>query len=180
MGRTVPRLNRPQLNKPVANAAQRWGDSFVDYLRSECHLADNTVAAYQRDLRRFRQWLGGRTVPELKIRDLSEYVFWLHEQRLAPASIARHIVTLRMFYRYLQLEGVVSENLAELLGSQKLWQRIPEVLSPQQVERFLAGPRRRDRYPRRDRALLELLYATGCRASELSYLRMPDLHLDER
>ena len=60
-------------------------------------------------------------------------------EQLAPASIARHIVALRMYFRYLQLEGVLQENLAELLGSQKLWQRIPQVLSPTMVMRFLDG-----------------------------------------
>jgi len=115
----------------------------------------------------------------LTIRDLSDYVGYLGDQRLAPASIARHIVALRMFFRYLQLEGLLTENLAELLGSQKLWQRIPEVLSPQAVDRFLAAPAAGDPYWRRDRALLEFLYASGCRASEVSNLKLCDLHLDE-
>jgi len=88
-------------------------------------------------------------------------------------------VSLKVFFRYLQLEGVVTDNLAELLGSQKLWQRVPKVLSPQQVNRLFEAPGRGDPYWRRDRALFELLYATGCRASELSHLKLCDLHLDE-
>ncbi len=160
-------------------AAVRWGAAFLDYIRSECHLAENTVAAYQRDIRRFQQWLStvGLTIPNLGIRELSDFVAWLHEQDLAPASIARHIVALRMFFRYLQLEGVLQHNLAELLGSQKLWQRVPEILSPTMVQQFLEAPARYDTYWRRDRAMLELLYATGCRASELSNLRLCDVHL---
>jgi len=98
---------------------------------------------------------------------------------LAPASIARHLVSLKIFFRYLQLEGVLKENLAELLGSQRLWQRVPQVLSPEQVTRLFEAPRPADPFYRRDRALLELLYATGCRASELSNLQLCDLHLDE-
>jgi len=156
-----------------------WHTAFLDYLRSECRLADNTVAAYQRDLRRFQQWLAGRSVTKLQIAELSDFVASLHEQGLAPASIARHIVALRMFFRYLQLEEVLRDNLAELLGSQKLWQRVPEVLSPQTVDRFLRAPQRYDAYWRRDRALLELLYATGCRASEISHLALRDVHLEE-
>ncbi len=84
-----------------------------------------------------------------------------------------------MYFRYLQLEGVLVENLAELLGSQKLWQRIPEVMSPAVVTRFLEAPQTSDVYWQRDRALLELLYATGCRASELSNLKVANVHLDE-
>jgi integrase/recombinase XerD len=74
---------------------------------------------------------------------------------------------------------VLQENLAELLGSQKLWERVPKVLSPAQVDRLMAAPGRADACWRRDRALLELLYATGCRASELANLRLQDIHLDE-
>ena len=116
----------------------------------------------------------------MTIPDLSDYVASLHAAQLAPASIARHIVAMRMYFRYLQLEGVLKDNLAELLGSQKLWQRIPEVISPAHITRFLTAPRRYDPYWRRDRALLELLYATGCRASELSELTVRDVHLEDR
>jgi integrase/recombinase XerD len=84
-----------------------------------------------------------------------------------------------MFFRYLQLEGVLKDNLAELLGSQKLWQRVPKVLSPEMVDQFLQSPQKYDPFWRRDRALLELLYATGCRASEISNLALRDVHLDE-
>jgi integrase/recombinase XerD len=90
------------------------------------------------------------------------------------------MVAVKLFFRYLQLEGVVHENPAELLGTQKTWQRVPEVLSPAVVERLLAAPQPYDAFWRRDRALLELLYATGCRASEVSNLKLADLHLDER
>jgi integrase/recombinase XerD len=103
----------------------------------------------------------------------------LHQKKLAPASIARHIVSLKLFCRYLQLEGLLRENLAELLGSQKLWERVPKVLSPGTVDGLMESPTAGDGYWKRDRALLELLYATGCRASEMSHLRLRDLHLDE-
>ena len=156
--------------------SQTWLEAFAGYAAGECHLAENTVAAYRRNLGRFFQWLGLRSVPELSIRDLADYATWLHAKELAPASIARHIVSLKVFLRYLQLEGVLAENLAELLGSQKLWERVPQVLSPQQVTLLLDSPHVTDPCWRRDRALLELLYATGCRASELSGLRLCDVH----
>jgi len=156
-----------------------WLDSFVEYAAGECHLADNTVAAYRRDLRRFFEWLNGRSIPQLTIRELADYTTWLHQQKLSPATLARYLVSLKVFFRYLQLEGVLHENLAELLGSQKLWERIPKVLSPEQVNRLLESPKMRDPFWRRDRALLELLYATGWRASELSNLKLEDMHLDE-
>lgn len=157
----------------------RWQEKFVHYIRTECHLAENTVAAYGRDLRRFDQWLGPRDFRALNIRELADYAAWLHAQKLAPASIARHLVSLKLFFRYLQLEGSLKENLVELLGSQKLWQRVPQVVSPSTIDRMFVAPTSRDGLWRRDRAMLELLYATGCRASELSNLKLTDIHLDE-
>ena len=161
------------------NPAERFVQPWLDYLRTECHLSENTVAAYHRDTRRFLRWLGRQGLKGLTIKQLADYVSWLHGQKLAPASIARHVVSLKMFFRFLQLEGVMSENLAELLGSQKLWQRVPEVLSAKAVADLLECPKRSDPHWRRDRAMLELLYATGCRASEMSNLKTADLHLDE-
>ena len=172
------RLLHCQTPKPI-DRSKTYLEAFVAYTAGECHLAENTVAAYRRDLEHFFTWLQRRGIPELTIRDLADYVGWLHARELAPASIARHIVSLKVFFRYLQLEGVMTANLAELLGSQKLWERVPKVLSPQQIDRLFAVPGRSDPHWRRDRALLELLYATGCRASELSNLRLPDTHLDE-
>jgi integrase/recombinase XerD len=163
---------------PLSSGA-RMVAAFLDYSRTECHLSENTCAAYRRDLVKFASWLGTRPVQRLTIQDLSQYTAWLGEQKLAPASIARHLVSLKLLFRYLQLEGILKENLAELLGSQKLWQRVPTVLSPAQIDLLLTAPTVRERSWRRDRALLELLYATGCRASEVSFLRLGDLHLDQ-
>src|SRR5262249_33631913 len=87
---------------------------------------------------------------------------------------------VKLLFRYLQLEGVVRDNPAELLGTQKTWQRVPEVMSAAMVDRLLAGPQPYDAFWRRDRALLELLYATGCRASEVSNLKLADLHVKQR
>ena len=178
MANTRRRMLRTQTARPL-QTSKTWLEAFVDYAAGECHLAENTVAAYHRDLDHFFAWLDRRNVVDLSIRDLADYVTWLYGRKLAPASIARHIVSLKVFFRYLQLEGVLRDNLAELLGSQKLWERVPKVLSIEQVDRLLSSPGRCDPCWRRDRALLELLYATGCRASEISNLKMRDMHLDE-
>jgi integrase/recombinase XerD len=174
-----PRLRRKKLKAARPNQ-QHWVESFADYLRSECHLSENTVLAYHRDTRRYFQWLGNRRLGNISLDDLSDYAQSLHARELAASSIARHLVSLKMFYRYLQLEGVVADNAAELLGSPKLWHRIPQVLQPESVEALLNSPGRGDPFYRRDRALLELMYATGCRASEIADLRLIDVRLDER
>ncbi len=170
---------KPRPPMPAGNPAKRWIELFLDYSRSECHLAENTVAAYRRDLAKFAEWLAARKIQSLTIGELADYPAWLNARKLAPASVARHLVSLKVFFRYLQLEGLLRNNLAELLGSQKLWQRVPQVLSPQMIDKLLSAPVARDPLWRRDRALLELLYATGCRASEVSNLRHDDVHLRE-
>jgi len=170
--------------KPRRESAQReasqWQVDFADYLRSECHLAENTVVAYDRDLTRFFTWLGNRRLAQLRVSDLAGYSAWLTEQSLASKSVARHVASLKVFFRFLQLEGALTDNQAELLGSPKLWQRVPEVLSVQQVGDLLSAPRRTDAWWLRDRAILELLYATGARVSELATLKCRDIHLSER
>ena len=114
------------------------------YLRTECHLSENTVAAYGRDMKRLFKWLGNRRLGQLKVSELARYPAWLAEQQLAPKSVVRHVASLKVFFRYLQLEGVLAENEAELLGSPKLWQRVPQVMSPPQVDELLGAPRRSD------------------------------------
>jgi integrase/recombinase XerD len=156
-----------------------WHQRFTNYLRSECHLADNTVLAYGRDLRRLQQWAAGAALNKLKLADLSEFIGWLQRQKLAATSISRIIVATRIFFKYLQLEGVIQDNPSELLHTQTIWQRIPKAITPAAVDTFLSTPCRVDTYWQRDRCLLELLYATGCRVSEVSNLLLANLHLEE-
>ncbi|MEO1527377.1 MAG: site-specific tyrosine recombinase XerD [Planctomycetota bacterium] len=155
-------------------------DDFLDYLRGECHLAENSIAAYGRDLRRFAEWAKNRRLEKIKVGDLSQFMGTLLEADLAPASVSRCVVAVRTFFKYLQLEGLVEENPAELLSAQKLWQRMPGVLSQAEVETFLAAPRKTDAFWQRDIAMLEVLYATGCRASEVCSLRLRDLNVEQK
>ncbi|EMI20271.1 site-specific DNA tyrosine recombinase, XerD [Rhodopirellula maiorica SM1] len=166
---------------PKSNrATETVCNEFLDYLRSECHLAANTIAAYGRDIQRFATWLGTGSLNQISISDLSSYIGELNEAELAPASIARNVVAVRTFFKYLQLEGIVQSNPAELIVTQKMWQRIPGVLSTRQVEQFLSSPRKADVYWQRDVAMLEVLYATGCRASEVCSIRVRDMSLSEK
>jgi integrase/recombinase XerD len=144
-------------------------------------MAANTVLAYSRDLSRFADWVASGGVAdylEPTIRDLSHYLSHLRDENLAAPSIARHLVALKMFYRFLRIEERVRHSSVDLLSSPALWERIPHVLSPDSVEKLLAAPKVKDRFFLRDRALLETLYATGSRASEVVGLRLSDLHLD--
>jgi integrase/recombinase XerD len=169
-----------QLSKQFAALADDVR-AFRDYLKAERGMADNTILAYGHDLDRFSHWAAeGGLADYLKptVRSLSNYLCVLREEQLAPASIARHLVALKMFYRFLRLEERGDPQAVELLSSPALWSRIPQVLNPESVEKLLEAPLRDDRFFLRDRALLETLYATGCRASEVVGLRLADLHLD--
>jgi integrase/recombinase XerD len=154
-------------------------DRFLEYVRHERALSANTQAAYRRDLRDYAEWLGGRAAAGVSVRDLGDYFAAITKKGLARASVARQAATLRTFYAFLQLEGVVAESPAELISSAKRDDFIPATLSPDQVDRLLAAPAGSTPRAQRDRALLELLYATGCRASEVSTLRVDDVHLTE-
>lgn len=155
--------------------------AYRHYLKSERGMSPNTVMAYTRDLDRFATWaalvrLKNYLAPTLA--ELARYIAYLTEEQLAAPSIARHIVSLRMFYRFLRLEERAEPGAADLLASPKLWERIPQVLSPAAVDSLLAAPQPGDRFYLRDRAILETLYATGCRASEVVNLQIQDLYLD--
>ncbi len=155
--------------------------AFRHYLQAERGMARNTVLAYQRDLERFQLWAAAGGLADYltpSVRELSHYLAHLREEKLAAPSVARHLVALKMFYRFLRLEERVQQSAVELLSSPKLWERIPHVLNPESVDKLLAAPRADDRFYLRDRALLETLYATGSRASEVVGLRLADLFLD--
>ena len=155
--------------------------AFRHYMQSERGMALNSVQAYGRDLERFLKWAAlvryhEYTSPTLK--DLARYLGFLHDEQLAPPSIARHLVSLKMFYRFLRLEERGDAAAVDLLGSPKLWERIPQVLPPVAVDSLLTAPVAGDRFYLRDRAMLETLYATGCRASEVVGLKLNDVYLD--
>ena len=152
--------------------------AFKNYIQSERGLAENTVLAYDRDLRRYAEFAAGIDYLNPTLRDLGKYIAYLHDAQLGAPSIARHLAALRVFYRFLRLEERASPASIELLSSPKLWERVPQVLSPEAVTKLLAGPRAGDRFFLRDRALLETLYATGCRASEVVNLKVEDVYLD--
>jgi len=162
-----------------AGAASILVERFLDYVRHERGLATNTQAAYRRDLRDFTAWLAGRPPASMTVRDLGDYFASLSKKGLARASVARQAATLKTFYSFLQLEGVVAESPADLIAAARRDDVIPGTLSPAQVDRLLASPEGGSPRACRDRALLELLYATGCRASEVSTMRVGDVHLAE-
>jgi len=163
------------------SALQSDLSAFRDYLAAERGMAKNTVLAYEGDLHKYLEWASTGALPNYltpSVRELTNYLAYLKEAGLAATSIARNLIATKMFYRFLRMEERVEKNTVELLSSPRLWERIPQVLSPESVEKLLNAPRNEDRFYLRDRALLETLYATGSRASEVVNLQLPDMHLE--
>jgi integrase/recombinase XerD len=153
---------------------------FLHYLMAECGLSPNTLAAYRSDIIRFSRWRKAHAsgpIARLDIGTLSGYVDHLGQSGLAPSSIGRNLAALSTFFRYLVYDGKLSDNVAKLLIAPTIWDRLPTVLGPLAVEKLLNAPDLELTMGRRDRAALETLYATGCRASEVAGLRIGDLDL---
>jgi integrase/recombinase XerD len=166
---------------PPADPSQHL-TGFIHYLKAECGLSENTILAYRRDLTRFHAWYREHGPALLQLVDLgllTRYLQDLHDHQFAATSMARHLVSLKMFFRYLVLESILPESVVELVNSPKLWQHLPKVLSPEKVDELIAAPSPHDRLPLRDRALMALMYATGCRASEVCGITLRDIQLEE-
>jgi integrase/recombinase XerD len=154
-------------------------DQFVNHLRVERGLADNTIRSYTHDLTRFFRFLEHRNLSPLRVeRDhVMEYINLLNTL-LSARSIARSLSTLKMFYRFLISEGRIKDSPVRLLESVKLPSRLPQILTHQEVDLLLAEPDPSTILGMRDRAMLELLYATGLRVSELTGLNLTNINLD--
>ena len=152
---------------------------FLDYLVIECGLADNTVRAYRRDLARYAEYClrQGLTKPaDVTPVLVQEYARFLSKQHLATASVARNLAAVRMFLRFHLLMQLMDRDVCAALESPKKWQLLPKVLNKQRVVALIEAGDPDDPFYLRDRALLELLYATGMRASEAADLPLKDVN----
>ncbi len=157
-------------------------DQFRDHVLLERGLSNNTAEAYGADLARFAAFLkqhGIRSVNDIERDDVLDFLMDEKDRGASMNSISRRLVAIKVFLRFLQQEGMLARNVTDVMDSPKLWRVLPGVLSMREVDRLLAAPTGNDRYAVRDRALLELFYATGLRVSELAALCLEDIHFDE-
>jgi integrase/recombinase XerD len=152
---------------------------FLDFLTIECGLADNTILAYRRDLTKFSDYSETRRIDvrTLTPTQLQGFLVQLDEDGLALSSIARHYAAVRMFLRYLYLEKKVDRDITTIVESPKKSKPLPKVMHYSQVEALLDAPDPADPPYLRDKAILETLYATGMRVSELVGLKTDSMNL---
>jgi integrase/recombinase XerD len=157
-------------------------DQFLSSITLERGLSENTRLSYLADLASFATSLEKRGIHsfnEVDRRQVLDYLTSEKERGLAVNSLSRRLVAIKVFFRYLQQEGLLDRNVTEVMDSPKLWKILPSVLSVREVERLLAAPLGDTRLALRDTALLELMYATGLRVSEAAGLTLEDVHFDQ-
>ena len=158
----------------------RTAKDFLDYLTVEAGLSENTILAYGRDLAAFLENCRSENVSKLKQLKpsmIQNYLRILTRANKSESSVKRCLVAIRMFLRFARLNGLIEDDFTAILEGPKLWQRLPTICSKQQVIDLLNAPDQKEPYYLRDKAILELLYATGMRASELSGLQIGDINL---
>lgn len=155
---------------------------FLDYVILERGLSERTRQAYERDLVSFDAYLTARGLSSLNDVTRDQIVDYLMEERdrgLSVNTISRRLVAIKVYFAFLHREGLLGRNVTEVMESPRLWKVLPGMLSQREVGRLLAAPRGDSVYAIRDRAILELLYATGMRVSELASLTLEALHFDD-
>ena len=151
-------------------------EQFMSYLRIERGASDNTLEAYKRDLNELSDFLEKKNISlnEVDIDILSSYIRLL-SKRLSRRSLARNISAIRTFFRFLVSEGILDENPARLLEVPKISKTLPGILNENEIELLLNQPPISTPIGLRDKAMMELLYATGVRVSELVHLKINDI-----
>ncbi len=154
--------------------------AYIEYLNNVKHASKNTLASYQRDLRKMAQYFettGVNRVDEITATFLDSYILYLERNGMSSATVSRSIASIKSFFTYLLRQGMISDNPAENLKPPKIERKAPEVLTIEEVNRLLEQPFRNTQKELRDKAMLELLYATGMRVSELITLKLADVNL---
>ncbi|NLB80483.1 MAG: site-specific integrase, partial [Clostridiaceae bacterium] len=153
---------------------------YENYLKSEKHVSSNTLVSYLRDVNQFNKYLSRYTsaaLEDVSGEIVSAYVQWLKKDGKSVATLSRSVASLKCFYSYLREKNIVEINPAEHVALDKQNRKLPQILSSKEVEIFLEQPDTGDKKGSRDKAMLELLYATGIRVTELIDLDLSDINI---
>ncbi|NLM12672.1 MAG: site-specific tyrosine recombinase XerD [Epulopiscium sp.] len=155
-------------------------EKYAVYLRDVKGASENTILSYQRDLRHFIRFLkdsGVKKIQDVNRTNITAYLLNLQKRGRSTSTISRNIASIRSFFQFLQKTNVIQEDLTQDLESPKIEKKLPEILSIQEVDLLLRQPNEKDLKGIRDKAMLEVLYATGIRVSELICLEESDVNL---
>jgi len=156
-------------------------EQFLDHVTLECGLSANTRAAYASDLKSYLGFLdsrGIRSINDVVRKHVLDFLTSEKDRGLSISSISRRLVAVKIFHRYLLQESLLSKDVTDVMDSPALGRILPSVLTYKAVDRLLAAPVGDSRYAVRDRAILEMLYATGMRVSESANMKLEDVHFD--
>ena len=157
---------------------EEWVQRFLQYLRIEKGVADNTIQSYRHDLAMYCSHLGKTAVVHAQPLHVSGFLKFLYGRKLKPRSATRAFAAIRGLHKFLILEKATTENPTATVEQPRWWKPLPNVLSLEEVDKLLQVPKTDNAKGLRDRALLEVLYATGLRVSELVGLKMDGVNLD--
>lgn len=155
-------------------------NAFIIYLHNVKKTSENTELSYRRDLMKVRNYMqqqGIEDVERITSTNLNSYILYLEKNKFSAATISRNIASLKAFYHYMFKEGMVTEDAAEMLHAPRIEKKMPEILTTKEVVRLLEQPSGSSSKEIRDKAMLELLYATGIRVTELINLKLEDINL---
>ncbi|MDD8030898.1 MAG: site-specific tyrosine recombinase XerD [Acidobacteriota bacterium] len=167
--------------KPIKPKQEDLLKIYCDYLAVEKGLSANSISSYALDIRKLFDFLnkGSEGILKLKEKDLVNFIHLQAQSGLSPRSLARLVSSLKSFFKFLVLENYLNNNPAEGLSSPSLWMTLPKVLSVEEVEALLDKPDLKKPQGIRDRAILEILYGSGLRVSELISLELKDLRFSQ-
>lgn len=157
-------------------------ESFLDHISLERGLSINTRKAYADDLFQFLCWLekkGVTSLSQVSRKQILDHLMEMKNRGMSTNSISRHLVSIKVFFRFLQQEGLLDRNVTDTMDSPRLWKILPNTLSEKEVELLLEAPDLHKSLGIRDRAILEIFYASGLRVSELAHLKLNNLHIDD-
>jgi integrase/recombinase XerD len=173
------KVQAPLASTSAQNRLEAAVVRFLRYLQVERGLSANTLTAYRQDLRKFAGFAAARKVSLQAVdRDsVLEFLSWLYRKKLSSRSVARHLVALRVFLRFCVAEELLREDPTQNLEAPRIWKSLPVFLTLQQVERLLEQPDAATPLGARDAAMIEVLYSTGLRVSELVGLRLAEVDM---
>ena len=159
---------------------EKYINSFLNYLKVEKNYSDNTIQGYHKDLLDYKEYLNGKNIKDTDYKFIRNYLSYMFLKKYEKKTISRHISTLRSFYKYLVNENIISKNPMLLISNPKLDKKLPNFLYYDELEILLNIPDKETILGLRDALILEMLYSTGIRVSELINIKLKDINFSDK